>query len=1147
MSKRVNNILANRYHLHEALGTGAMGAVYRATDRLTGDTLALKRVTLPAAQLQFASRLNLDDDSAQQQETLRLALAREFQTLAGLRHPNIISVIDYGFDEQGQPFFTMDYLPDAQDIMVASAGKSPEEKVGWLLQVLQALAYLHRRGILHRDLKPSNVLVMEGRVRILDFGLAAPQEMAKGRTGTPAYMAPETLQYGRASAASDLYAVGMLVYELLAGERPFTDVRGILTVIPDVTALMAAAPLQAVVARLLEKEPADRYPDAHEALAALRAAVGKYPLAEDPAIRESFLQAAAFVGREAELGQLTNALAGVMDGKGSAWLVGGESGVGKSRLLEELRIRALVQGARVLRGQSVDGGGFTYQLWRAPLRQLAISSELSVLDAGVLNPLVPDLAILAGREIIAAPELDAHPARQRLILTIASVFSKAALTQPIVLLLDDLQWAIESLEPLKALNRLVAETPILIVGSYRSEESLRLPAELSGMEALSLSRFDAQDTAALSASMLGEESVQPHVLSLLQQETEGNAFFLVETVRALAEEVGGLDAISQMTLPASVFAGGVKHVIQRRLAKAPSKYHPFLNLAAVAGREVDATVLQRAFPNTNIEEALIASANASILEVQGKRWRFAHDKIREALIANLGDEERPALHRQIARALEESYPHDPQHAAALTEHWHSAGEVDRAAHFAQIAGEYAVNQYANEAALDYFSLALELISESDKQLRFEILLMREGVYNLIGARDTQALDLNALQLLAEALGPEQQAETALRKATFSLATSDYTTAVDAAQQAVQLAQKTQNPKMEAVGYIRWSRGLWREGKIAKAHTQLLKALAIAKHAQYYELMGAIYRMLGIIPTNIDSIETIIGYMERALAAYRHAQASDRSGEAWVLNNLGTTGYMGGDYDVSKKYLDESLVVFQQIGDRHGEGQVLYNIGHLAWLLGDFGRARNYFTRAKQTWQGVGNRRGEASATRGPGMVALYERDFQTAHRYLAAALQLYQAIGDREGERNTRTFLGHAFFAAGQYPEAVEAYQQSLKIWGALMEGAGEASDTLAGFARALYATGNIQQAKEEIEKIVDNVMSGAVIFTYEPFRVYLNCFHVLYRLGDPRARAIVDRAYNIIQEQAQRISEEHLRRTFMEKIPVIREIIAVWQVLEKK
>ncbi len=491
--------VGRRYELQAILGQGGMGVVYQALDRLTGQPVALKRVTAPTDQIAFSTYATLSTGSLNRQ----IALAHEFKTLASLRHPYIISVLDYGFDEMRQPYFTMDLLHDVCTLREAAATKSNTEQVRLLVELLHALAYLHRRGVLHRDLKPANVLVVDDHVKLLDFGLAlnADHTKATGISGTFAYIAPEIFLHQPPTTATDLYAVGVIAYEIFTGHYPFDTshstklIQQTLTQMPDVTGI--PEPFGGLIARLLAKTPAERPRDAQSVIRGLTTAEDAPFADETPALRESFLQAAQFIGRDSELATLTVALRNAVEGRGSAWLIGGESGVGKSRLVDELRALALVEGAVVLRGVAVSEGGRSYQVWRETLRWLAAFGGLSGLEASILKPFVPDMARLHGADVPDAPEIDPQVAQIRLFAVVRDVMRR--LDIPLVLLLEDMQWAgEESALLLDWLSEITTSGMLLIVANYRDDESPDLPMRLPHLKLLKLRRLPASAIADLS-------------------------------------------------------------------------------------------------------------------------------------------------------------------------------------------------------------------------------------------------------------------------------------------------------------------------------------------------------------------------------------------------------------------------------------------------------------------------------------------------------------------------------------------------------------------------------------------------------------------------------------------------------------------------
>jgi eukaryotic-like serine/threonine-protein kinase len=928
--------IANRYQLYEKLGQGGMGAVYRAYDRLTGSTIALKRV-LSDLDMNFDQTTPLN---------MRLNLSHEFRTLATLRHPNIISVLDYGFDRERQPFFTMNLLPDPQPVTLAAPHADTAQKTRWLIEMLQALAYLHRQGVIHRDLKPANVLVSNDQVQVLDFGLAqrgslSPDEAEDSTAGTLAYMSPEQLKSEPASVQSDLYAVGMMAYELFLGRYPFDTrsttglIRQILEVMPDIW--MIKRNIGDVLHRLLAKSPAERYPNADEAIAALCAATGFDIPHESAALRESYLQAAQFVGRREQLQTLTDALNTLTrePGHGAAWLIGGESGTGKSRLMEELRIRGLVNGANVVRGQAQAGSSLPLQVWREPARRLllAAADRLSPLEIGILRELVPDAAAVVGQTVPDVPPLEGDAQRNRLRDTVVKLFRLAATDQPVLLLLEDLQWAEDSLAILNGVIRLTGEARLLMIGSFRDDEAPTLPDQLPGATSIKLPRLSDAEVAELSESMLGAGGRKPALLGFLQRESEGNAFFLVEIMRTLAEGAGRLGDIANMTLPAKVVAGGVQEVIRRRLARIPESARQLLRVAALIGRQPDLAVLQALIARgvvpdleTDLDGWLTTCANVAILEIADERWRFTHDKLREAILRDFDESARADYHRHIAEVLEALYPTDSARAGALMEHWQKAGHADREAHYAILAGEraLAVSDYPN--AERYTTHAITLIEAGgapDLTGRLAALYSRLGdTIRLRGDYDQALAWIEKGIMHAHQNGQTTDLIDALVYRGITLTyPGRITESLNALDEAIRLARKHSYHAAAAKAIARMvsTRAIHDPGaNPAELLTLLDEGIALSEVSQ-----NAVHKLRNLTVRGI-----ILAELERwdeAVTVYRETlqlatDLGDRATLLVGLNNFGEILKRMGRLDEYVTYAEQALNVSREIG--HGEGMVI---------------------------------------------------------------------------------------------------------------------------------------------------------------------------------------------------------------------------------
>lgn len=702
-----HNSINYRYNIISTIGKGGMGIVYHIKDKLSQTNIALKSVPAPIHNVEY-----------QEQEDLSLALAREFRTLATLRHPNIISVLDYGFSYSQDAFFTMDLLQDAQDILSACRKVPQKTAIIYIIQLVQALHYLHYRGIIHRDLKPHNVLVtQDGRVKVLDFGLAIHQKKPMDTlvAGTLTYIAPEILLGEQASPASDLYAIGLIFYEIIVGHFPFNqDDIGLLLQqqindTPDLSSIDSPI-LFDILSRLLEKEPQERYRNTQELINELAQYIEDSNLEED-AIRESYLVAAEFIGRDHEMKILTQNFSKASETKGAAWTITGESGIGKSRLLQEVEIRALVHGMWVLKGNSIEEETTAYQSWGNILRHLVLLTELDDHSLAILELFVPNIKDLVERPLPQAKTLEPRQLQKQIHQIIIRALRQ--LEKPTCIIIDDAQWLENgSIALIQDILKEIETLPITLFISYRDDERLKFTKYFQGSTNIKLERLVEYEIKQLVQSMIGQ--AKPDVVKLVQDETEGNIYFMVEVIRALEDLAGNRQNIGETTLPRSIFSGSINAIIHRRLSLVSEKDQALLQIATLIGRRLDPQLLQHLQPEMDIEHWLTRCSNGTIIEVRDDQWFFTHDQLRKGLINNLETEKKILLHKQIVEAITTVYADTiTAYSAQLAYHYSEANQTEKASDYTMYLGEQEFNIGQFDDAIKSFQKARALLSEKN--------------------------------------------------------------------------------------------------------------------------------------------------------------------------------------------------------------------------------------------------------------------------------------------------------------------------------------------------------------------------------------------------------------------------------------------------
>ncbi len=1171
---RVGELIENRYRVLSVIETGGMGVLYRVSDEArASEIIALKTV-----------RLDTLASGGERVERFQ----HEFQLLTQLQHPNLVPVYDYGVTVEGELYFTMEWIEE-QDLGLGVRPLELTNSLPVIVQICRALSYLHARGVIHGDLKPANILIAAGandgdwQVKIVDFGVAlqARSREARAHYYTMGYSAPEIREQRPVDLRADLYSLGALWYSLLRGEPPLFmkgDERLIQFSLEETLASKgpAWAAVCAIIVRLTAILPQERYASANEVIKAINQATGSAYRLETQETARSYALRTHFVNREAEMATLREAWEQAKSGESKLVLVSGESGVGKTRLLEELKVHAGLDGARVVRGQCLQNGGNAYHPWREVLRVLirhvqamglSRKTDFDITRVGpVLAMLLPELWQQSYMVDLAPPaELPPGPARERLNDALVQVLRAAAELRPTLIVIEDAHWADETtLGLLDFLTRALGPERLLVCATYRDDELEATHAleTLSGerVQRVPLRRLSPQVTADLVRLMLGLEELPSALMERVQQTTEGNAFFVQELIRSLAEDgevlqrtVSGWQ-VDQVAFRSARLPDSIHQVVWRRLEHLSPGARQVLQWASIVGQVFWESSVREIgpLPQAQIQAALYESMEHELIFEREtpvfageQEYTFSNPTVREVSYESVFEGKRRVIHGRVAAWLiARSDAAVDEHLGLIAQHLEQAGQVEQAASYLRQAGEQAATQFANAEAIRYFERALDLTPKDERATRYALLLGRERVYGLQGKRNAQELDLAALQELAGQLDDEQpnasvsrRAEAALRRAECTDALGDYPATIAAAKEVIEAARSVRNASQEANGRGWWGDALWRLGEYQAAQRQLERGLELARSVEDRQVEANSLRAIGIIHDLLGDPVRAKNYAERALSIYRETDAY--SGQCSTVNNLGIVAARKGDYVEASARWEQSLRIAREIGHRLLEGLVLGNLGEVSLTLGDYAMSRRYAGQALHIAREVGDQEGMGRTTASLGTILYQTGDYEAAREYAQQGLLIVREIGDRRLQADALVLLGHILVQLERLPEAAQAYRQAIDTRREL-EQHHLITEPLAGLGNAALAQGDLEQAQSCIARVLD-LLDERVQHGVEALVTYWNCYRVLRAARDSRAGAVLDTAYRVLQEQAARISDEEMRRSFLERVPVHREIVGEW------
>ena len=978
-------ILRDRYRLDSELGRGGMGTVYRATDLELQREVAVKVLSATSHTTEGRQRL-----------------IREARAAAALNHPHIVTIHDVG-ESGGLPFLVMELVAGPR----LSQAKPTElsRVVEIAVQICAALEHAHANSIVHRDLKPDNVLLsgtsMASNVKLADLGLALAGDGARISragviVGTAAYMAPEQALGQPVDGRSDLYALGVLLYELTTGRVPFTGDDPLTVVSQHVHApvvpprvLRPDLPraLEAVIVRLLAKDPAQRFSTAAETRAALLESLTDKDevAAGDAASAVAILDALSrgrLVGRTTELAEARELWQRAREGRGHAVFLSGEPGAGKTRLAREITIQAAVDGALVLTGGCYEYEATTPYLpfveaFRRWVREEQDDDKLR----DILGESAPQIAKLAPEiETRLGPFPEQHqlaPHEERLLFfdAVAQVFSNIARRQSLLFYADDVHWADHgTLWLLGHLLRQLRDQRVLIVGAYRETEldrTHRLSKSLVDwnrerlITRIVLRRFNSNETGDQLSALLGE-NVSGEFAVAVHRETEGNPFFVEEVLKALIERGSVRRESGRWTrcdMDELLIPQSVKEAIGHRLDRVSQECNELLRLGSILGKVFTFDELSGAAEQS--EDALLdaldeATGAQLIAATSDDSFTFTHDKIREVLYEELNPIRRRRLHRHVAEGLERNRDKFCCGSEKLAHHYIQAGDHERGLKYAKQAAAEAQRVFAFDEAIAAYERArdcaeaLGLVPEQlEQEEAIGLVYMLHGETIRAGEHFERAL----------ALATDQATRVRLQcQAAASLVTNGDTRGLEYLQEALQVLDPVADPLETANALATEARFHHLAGRHNKAIEILLRAADLVEPtatgdgvctfaapiiAQVYTFMAGAYQHTGLY---LESDRWAMRAVE--FGARRNAGFSEATGYEFLAEN----SIHKGEFQAGIEYAAREIEIAGRLQSRQRRAWAQLALAQCRLLLGQIDRAEKEFLDGIALAEAIGENR-----------------------------------------------------------------------------------------------------------------------------------------------------------------------------------------------
>ena len=773
-----------------------------------------------------------------------------------------------------------------------------------------------------------------------------------------------------------------------------------------------------------------------------------------------------FIGRTAERDTLSNLLEQTHSGTGWVALICGEAGVGKSRLVTEVKTSAASQGYALLQGNCFQADvAFPYapflDLFRSRFADIFLlaKGQEELPFAQELARFLPDVAVLLPDSQTPPPTSSLDPAQtqRRLFSLLLRFFTEQSMRQPLLFIMEDLHWSDEaSLDLLTYLVSRLRDLPILFTLTYRSdEESPELRRFLAELDRKRLAHefilrpfTHAETEAMLHAIFDRSQALSSGLLESVYGLSDGNPFFIEEVLKSLqvAGEIGGADATAddleeQSAPPAASghrppIPRSVQHAVYQRTRQLSALAREALTLAAVAGRRFDLTVLQHVM---RIEESALLScmkelvAAQLVVEEAANRFSFRHALTREAVYAERLASERQGMHRTLAEAIERrasSAAILDVELVDLAYHFYEGAVWSKAADYGQRAGERALTLYAPRAAVEHLTHALDAFARQNVAPPTSALRARGQANETLGLFDQARADYeSALTTARERLDGPMECQSLLDLG-FLWAGRDYARAGEWFQRAYTRTRELGDAKLQSHSLNRLGNWQVNTGRVADgilAHQEALAIFtALADHEGMAETLDLLGMANGIFGDTVQAVERF----DEAIAILRmlpdrHRLVSSLATRIAFANPAWTETTFSVCAAPERCISDsmEALSLARQVDSLTAQAYAEMNAGLVFTSCGDLGRGLAHAQESLRLASEVQHEQWQAAAYVTLGRVYLALLEGELAARACEAGLALAHDLGSAWWTGNISAYLAQAYLAHGNLARAESMLQ----------------------------------------------------------------------------------------------------------------------------